>query len=243
MNTNGHTPQEQQLMDQLRQLEKPVMRRDAVERLNSRLMDEAATIWPDQPALEPVATVKRTIPAWVLVAILTLITGMVLFAVINNLPQPEPVEIEESLITPTVMLTATPTMTPTDAPTTTATPTDAPTNTPEPTPLQIRLMPTVQQSVPVIVIEGEIERVADDQIEVFGQVIDISQMDDNQQTFNVGQLVRIEGESALVDGVLTIIAIEIIQVSATGGNNPPPANNPAPPPPVGDRSSRDSRDS
>lgn len=252
MSNSQFTPQEQRLIDQLRQSPTPAMRPDAAENLHQRLMSEADQVWSDYPPFEvPPPAERRGFPAWLLVAAILLLTGVLVMVFLASQPEDGPIQ-EERIstatqlpitpsptstltLTPTALPTSTPTRQPTALPTTAAPPTSAP-EIPPPA-AEISEDDDDQGNTSddgsdeaaqpaIVVVEGPVAQLGANFLVLFDILVETGEVQPLPQQLAVGSIVRVEGESRIENGRIIVRALQLTLIL------PPTSVPPVLPPPT-----------
>jgi hypothetical protein len=205
MTPDDFNTDEQLLIQRLQSAPQPMLSPRAFDAIQARLMDAL-----DNPIPAPTNTaIILSVPAIVAIVIGAITIGVIITLLVLNLqvnPPPTPTPTH----TPTI-ITPSPTRAVTNTPTPSAT--VALTNTPNvtQTPLVVTTTttPSTQAtSAPIIVIEGNIERIEGNIITIYGIPITIDSDDSILTVIQVGDTIRIEGD--YVDNVLVVIQIVIL---------------------------------
>lgn len=259
MNESQFTPQEMDLITQLRRSAAPEMKSEAVESLRQRMFDEVDIIWTGAQPEAPTAPARRGMRLLPLVALFIVLASLAVIFALSRLPDETPIEEEIfTTETPTAALTATPTITQTTTPTHTAsatptatqtaspiaTATIAPTSSPvPPSPQPATALPAIDaaddviESVPLVIIEGPVTTISEHHVTIFDQLVEIDSVQDVAAQLEVNMRIRVRGEARFESSGLVIRAAVITIIR-------PPASVPtAPPPSSGGRGSGSSRSS
>jgi hypothetical protein len=224
MTPDNFNADEQLMIQRLQSAPQPMLSPRAFDAIQARLMDAL-----DNPIPPVKPGITLSVPMLIALVIGAIAIGIMLVLVIINLQVIPPTPTQ----TPTHTLTATSTNTPTQTWTTTYTITPSPTSSPTiavtytptasatiqltntPTTTQTPLVvtttttPSIQAtSAPIIVIEGNIERIEGNTITIYGIPITLDSDDNILTVIQVGDTIRIEGD--YVNNVLVVIQIVIL---------------------------------
>lgn len=196
------TSQEQSLIQRLQNAPQPSLSQSSLDVMRLRILNAMDAPPLPAPRSLPILTTP-VITAGVVIIVIVVIIILNAAGVFTPKSTPEP-----TLVPATA--TATTTVTPTPSPTTSAT--TAPEATPEVT-------PEVTDSA-VIVIEGVIEQIEGNVITVYGLPIQVNPSDPILTVIQVGDVIRIEGDTA--GSTITIISISVVNaevnVNPEGGS-------------------------
>lgn len=261
MSMSEFNPQEQRLIDQLRQGPAPQLGLVQVSSLRERILAEVDVVWEIPQAPGSSKSLPSKLWPWIVgIFVIVAVISLLLIGLSRmtsedaaqgeTLPAPTAQMLETSVILPT--LTAAPTTAPTDSPsatmtaqasateefTPTATLTFAPTETsPAPTvtltATQTLVTPPISQGDPVIVIEGQISEVGQSYIFIFDMRIELGDRSDPGFQLRPGMTVRVEGMPLLAPDriVIQAISITIIEPTQLPGPTGQQVQPGAPPPP------------
>jgi hypothetical protein len=181
------TPQEQLLIQRLQRAPQPELNQAVFEAIRLRVLDALdAPPVPAPPAL-PAPTI--------IVAVVIVVIAAIIIAVVAS---------QQNSSTPLVVPSATPVMTESPTPTVTITPTPLPTLTP---------LATVKN---ITVIEGAVEVIDGNVVTIFGVEVQVAPDDPLLNTIQIGDVIRVEGNT---DGVV-VLATTIIHVNIDVTVNP-----------------------
>lgn len=182
------TPQEQFLIERLRRAPQPELNQAVFEAIRLRVLD--ALDAPPAPAPQP------ALPApIIIIAVVIVVIAAIFIAVVAS---------QQNASTPLAVPSATPVMTESPTPTVTLTPTPLPTLTP---------LATVEN---ITVIEGAVEAIDGNVITIFGVEVQVAPDDPLLDTIQIGDVIRVEGNT---DGVV-VVATTIIHVNIDVTVNP-----------------------
>lgn len=250
-------PQEQRLIDQLRQGPAPQLGLVQVSSLRERILAEVDVVWEIPQAPGSSNALPGKLWPWIM-GILVIIAGISLLLGVLSRMTDEDVVQGETFSAPTEQMLETPIIAPTPTATSTSTPTDAPTAmmTPQASPTenltattaptlaltetapaptatltatQTLVTPQISQDESVIVIEGQVSEVGQNYIVIFDMWIELGDSSDFGFQPRSGIIVRVEGTPRLEPDRMVIQAISITMIQPA--QSPGPAGQPGAPPP------------
>lgn len=192
------TPQEQFFIERLRRAPQPELNQAVFEAIRVRVLDavDAPPVPTPQPALPPTTMI---------IAIMVAVVAVIIALIVSQQNQPSAAP---TLPAVTASPSATPTATETVRPAATISPTPAPTFT---------AVATIEN---VTVIEGRVEAINGNVITIFGVQVQVAPDDPLLTTIQVGDVIRVEGNTQTSGDTVIIIAITIIQVNVDTNVNP-----------------------
>lgn len=196
------TPQEQFLVERLRRAPQPELSRASLESIRLRVLD--AMDVPPTPAPHPTLPIT-TIAIALIVVVVAAIIAVVLLQQNTTETNPTPAAVTASpLVLPSATVQPTETLTP------------SPTATPSPTTAATATIDTVT------VIQGIVEAVDGNVITIFGVEVQIEADDPALNTIQVGDVVRIEGNTQTTENGLIVLAVTITFVNVEVNVDAPP---------------------
>ena len=209
------TPDEQLLIERLRTAPQPELSQEIIESIRLQIFEELDSLPPSGSPSKPSPSVPA--PVAVVIAIVVVVIIAVVLLVANSqqelsrdlsgTPRTEVIptvelETEEPLVVPTVEATpelsaevtseVTPEITPEATPETTPEPTDEP-----------------EAGAPLIVVEGPVEEINVSTITIFDINIQVDPSDPVLTQIQIGDTLRVEGETSFDNNVIVIVAVNI----------------------------------
>ena len=218
------TPEEYDVIQQLRNDPRPKIKQQVVDTLRQQVFAEMDTLFPLSPQPKPPLPIVTLIG--VMIAILVIIIVIVIVSSVISAPKQELPQLTSTVpsevVTPTLLPTPEADATNTNEPTIEATQTQAivPISTP---------LPIATDDDTIIIIEGPVQAISVNIITIFNINVQVDSNDPILTQVQIGDNVRVEGHAVPQGNTIIIIAVNVTIVNVIIVN-PPQGGSPGLPP-------------